>query len=925
MTEQSIFTAALEQAPDCREVFLDAACGGDVALRQRVAVLLAAHGRHHELLDGESLVAAPHQPLCEQPGMQIGPYKLVEQIGEGGMGAVWMAQQTEPVKRLVAVKLIKAGMDSRQVIARFDAERQALALMDHAHIARVLDAGTTSGGRPYFVMDLVRGVPITRYCDEQRLAPRQRLELFIPVCQAIQHAHTKGIIHRDLKPSNILVALYDGVPAPIVIDFGVARATGSPLTEKTVCTQYGQIIGTFEYMSPEQAQFNQLDIDTRSDIYSLGVLLYELLTGTTPLEQSRLRTVAFDETLRIIREEEPPKPSTRLSTADALPAIAASRSVEPARLNKLVRGELDWIVMKALEKNRDLRYETAHEFARDIERYLRDEPVLACPPSAAYKLRKFARTHRQLLAAAAAFALLLTAGCVVSTWQAIRATRAEQRATDERNRVVAEQRRGDQEAAIAKAVDEFLERDLLGQADIGNQAAGQVRNPKITVRELLDRAARGIDARFKGQERTEAAIRLTLGRAYRTLGEFDAAQKHLERSFALRKEKLGLHDASTLQSLEALALLAWSRGRHDDAETLFAQTLDIRRQTLGADHLNTLGSMNNLANLWWQHGRYAEAEDFYQRVHRARRAKLGGNHPDTLTSLGNLALLYAGQGRFAEAEPMFQEAIDGYRSTLGVDHPETFRTLANMASLYSNWGRYDEAERRYRELLAEGRRIKLDDDSPEMLRYTGALGAVLLARKQYADAEPLFRQVLDGRRARLDPDHPDTLTTMNDLAVVCMETRRYDEAEPLFRDALKASRTRAGPGHPLTLKITNCLASLCALRRQFDEAERLFGEVLESRRATLSKDHPETLISVHNLGACYRLSGKYDRAEPLLIEAVEGARTRLGANHPYTRKYIGSLVQLFEAWDKQSEADKWREQLTAPDGNQESKDTTADR
>jgi tetratricopeptide (TPR) repeat protein len=678
-------------------------------------------------------------------------------------------------------------------------------------------------------------------------------------------------------------------------------------------------------MSPEQAQFNQLDIDTRSDIYSLGVLLYELLTGTTPLEQSRLRTVAFDETLRIIREEEPPKPSTRLSTADALPAIAASRSVEPARLNKLVRGELDWIVMKALEKNRDLRYETAHEFARDIERYLRDEPVLACPPSAAYKLRKFARTHRQLLAAAAAFALLLTAGCVVSTWQAIRATRAEQRATDERNRVVAEQRRGDQEAAIAKAVDEFLERDLLGQADIGNQAAGQVRNPKITVRELLDRAARGIDARFKGQERTEAAIRLTLGRAYRTLGEFDAAQKHLERSFALRKEKLGLHDASTLQSLEALALLAWSRGRHDDAETLFAQTLDIRRQTLGADHLNTLGSMNNLANLWWQHGRYAEAEDFYQRVHRARRAKLGGNHPDTLTSLGNLALLYAGQGRFAEAEPMFQEAIDGYRSTLGVDHPETFRTLANMASLYSNWGRYDEAERRYRELLAEGRRIKLDDDSPEMLRYTGALGAVLLARKQYADAEPLFRQVLDGRRARLDPDHPDTLTTMNDLAVVCMETRRYDEAEPLFRDALKASRTRAGPGHPLTLKITNCLASLCALRRQFDEAERLFGEVLESRRATLSKDHPETLISVHNLGACYRLSGKYDRAEPLLIEAVEGARTRLGANHPYTRKYIGSLVQLFEAWDKQSEADKWREQLTAPDGNQESKDTTADR
>ncbi len=326
--------------------------------------------------------AAGHASSPEAPGALIGQYKLIEPIGEGGMGTVWMAQQTEPVKRLVAIKLIKAGMDSRQVIARFEAERQALALMDHANIARVLEAGTTSAGRPYFVMDLVKGVPITRYCDEHHLTPRQRLELFIPVCQAVQHAHQKGIIHRDLKPSNVLVALYDGKPVPKVIDFGVAKAAGQSLTEKTLVTGFGAIVGTLEYMSPEQAEINQLDIDTRSDIYSLGVLLYELLAGSTPFTRKDLEQAGMLEMLRVIREQEPSKPSTKLSTADGLPTLAANRGMEPAKLTKLVRGELDWIVMKALEKDRSRRYDTANGFAMDVQRYLTDEPVLACPPSA---------------------------------------------------------------------------------------------------------------------------------------------------------------------------------------------------------------------------------------------------------------------------------------------------------------------------------------------------------------------------------------------------------------------------------------------------------------------------------------------------------------------------------------------------------------
>ena len=352
--------------------------------------------------------------LRERPGTVIGPYKLLQQIGEGGMGTVFMAEQTQPVRRKVALKVIKPGMDSRQVIARFEAERQALAMMDHVNIARVLDAGATESGRPYFVMELVHGVPITKYCDDNHLTPRERLELFVPVCQAIQHAHQKGIIHRDIKPSNVMITLYDGKPVPKVIDFGVAKATEQKLTERTLFTQYGTMVGTLEYMSPEQAEMSALGVDTRSDIYSLGVLLYELLTGSTPLTHKRVQEAAYGEILRMIKEEEPPRPSTRLSdSGEALASISAQRHMEPAKLTKLVRGELDWIVMKTLEKDRNRRYETANGFAADVQRYLNDEPVQACPPSARYRFRKFARRNKEALAAAVLVSASLVAAVVV--------------------------------------------------------------------------------------------------------------------------------------------------------------------------------------------------------------------------------------------------------------------------------------------------------------------------------------------------------------------------------------------------------------------------------------------------------------------------------------------------------------------------------
>ena len=459
--QKDIFLKAIDfSSPHEQEAFLAEACGSDESLRRQVEAMLQAHAAADSFLEKPAAAldltvdAIPGRQevrvASESPGTRVGRYKLLQQLGEGGMGVVFLAEQQEPVRRMVAVKIIKQGMDSAQVVARFESERQALALMDHPNIARVLDASTTDAGRPYFVMELIKGIPITKFCDQEHLTPRQRLELFIPVCQAVQHAHQKGVIHRDLKPSNVMIALYDGKPVPKVIDFGVAKATSQKLTEKTLFTEVGSMVGTLEYMAPEQAELNNLDIDTRADIYALGVLLYELLTGSPPFSAQELRSNAFTEMLRIIREVEPPRPSTKLSSSQELPAIAASRKLEPSMLTTEVQGDLDWIVMKCLEKERGRRYETANAVVQDIQRYLTDEPVLAGPPSAGYRLRKFVKRNRGTVTAASVVLLAVVLGIIGTTWGWVDALdqrdKTEQARKDEADALkLAEKRRGEAE------------------------------------------------------------------------------------------------------------------------------------------------------------------------------------------------------------------------------------------------------------------------------------------------------------------------------------------------------------------------------------------------------------------------------------------------------------------------------------------------
>jgi serine/threonine protein kinase/Flp pilus assembly protein TadD len=740
--EAAIFNAARRiEAAEARRQYLEEACGQDRELLSRLEALLRVHDEDRSFLHGTApwVTPTPGGKSSPDPPTQIGPYKLRQQLGEGGFGVVHLAEQEQPVRRQVALKVIKPGMDSAQVIARFESERQALALMEHPGIAKVLDAGATDTGQPYFVMELVRGVPITDFCDKHRLPVDKRLELFVSVCQAIQHAHHKGVIHRDIKPSNVLVTTHEGSVAVKVIDFGIAKATQQPLTDKAVFTADGQMIGTPGYMSPEQAA--GLDIDTRSDVYSLGVLLYELLTGVAPVPRQQFLAGGYATLQRLICEEEPPRPSARLSALEEAAATdrARARGTDPRQLVRLLAGDLDWVVMKALEKDRNRRYPTPGSLAEDVERYLHREVVLARPPSATYRLGKFARRHRGAMLAAAAVAAALLTGTAVSVWQAVRATRAERAASQDRDRAVLEKSRADEQAAVANAVNDFFQNDLLAQASAHKQARpGQSPERDLTVRTLLDRAGSEIAGKFDGQPLVEANIRNTMGVAYDQLGEHAKAQQH------------------------------------------FARARDLYLEVLGPDDVRTLRATNNLANTFLGQGRLEESLKLFEDVVGAARRVYGPTSPDTLGPMNNLANVLARLRRWDEARALHEEALAGRRQVLGPDDPATLQSMNNLADVLRVQGHLDSARRLQEEALAGQIRV-LGPDNPHTLGSMYNIAVLLWLQGQMGEATAMFEKVLEAQSRVQGRTHPDTLAMMNSQA-----WRLATAADPKRRDPRRA-------------------------------------------------------------------------------------------------------------------------------------------
>jgi serine/threonine protein kinase len=861
MREQSLFIGALEKEdPAERAAFLDQACAGDPALRVRIEQLLLRHEQTGDPLD-VPLPPTVDGPVYEGPGTVIGPYKLVQEIGEGGMGTVWMAQQSAPIRRLVALKVIKAGMDSKQVLARFEAERQALALMDHPSIARVLDAGAAPGGRPFFVMELVKGVPLTKYCDEQRLTPKQRLELFVPVCQAIQHAHQKGIIHRDVKPSNVLVALYDGRPVPKVIDFGIAKATGHRLTEHTAVTGFGTVVGTLEYMSPEQAELNQLDIDTRSDIYSLGVLLYELLTGSPPFTKKELEKAGMLEMLRVIREQEPSKPSTKLSTADGLPTLAANRGTEPAKLTKLVRGDLDWIVMKALEKDRNRRYESANGMAADVLRYLADEPVHAGPASARYRLRKFVRRHRGAVLATGIVLAVLLAGVVVSTWQAIRATRSE-----------AAERRS---ATVARAINRYLIEDLLDAAT-PDEAQGR----KITVEEVLDRAAIKVDTAFPDEPEVEAGVRLAIGRAYLSLSLYGKADPHLRRALELREVHLGVDHADTLEAMQQVGWLCAYQGKFDEAEHLHSRALDGLRRAHGNEHPAVLAQMYNLGWVLAERHQHDRAEPIFRECFEMQRRVLGEEHPDTLETMDKLTQVIIHQSRWREAEPLANRCLEIKQRVLGDNSPATLDARRTVYMVLKVEGKWLEAERLCRENLTAAVRI-FPPNHRETLLYKADLGSLCLHLGRFSDAERELRECRDGLSQTVGATHDQSLSCASQHSLSLLELGKLHEAEQEAREALKAMQAKGtGPGQHSYGNLARLGKVLCG-RGKWAEGEKCLNEAVQGIRGLNAADEEYFLRAVkHEHAAALWALGRRDQARVLMWQVLDERRRALPPDHP---------------------------------------------
>ncbi len=831
----------------------------------------------------------------EQDGDRIGRYHLLEPLGEGGFGTVWLAEQVEPVKRSVALKIIKLGMDTREVIARFEQERQALAMMDHENIARVLDAGATDAGRPFFVMELVKGVPITKFCDAQRLGLRQRLELFSSVCSAINHAHQKGIIHRDIKPSNVLVTQNgDGAPLVKVIDFGIAKATQGKLTDRTLLTSQEQIIGTPAYMSPEQAALTGLDVDTRSDIYSLGVLLYELLAGRPPFDPKTLISAGYHEMCRIIVEVEPPKPSTCLSALGAEDAIAMrdTRQAEPSRLAREVRGDLDWIVMKAIEKDRARRYETANDFAMDLRRFLASEPVLASPPSAAYRFRKFARRNKAALLVAAMFAVVLITATIVSVWQAKVAIAAKQEALVRE----AKEREAREEA---QAVTEFVTGVF--------KSADPARNGRtITVAETLDRAVKQLDAAKTLDSVRRISLTSTLGSAYKDLGLNREAIPLLERVREHYLRTSGLESLKTTHAMYTLAQAYDDAGRAPEALRLREEVLAQRRKIFGSDHnLDTISAMGALAGSYFKANRMSEAIKLNTEALAVARICIGPEHNETLNIMRNLGAGYALAERWDEAVKLLEPALETIRKLRGVKHPAAIASLHNLAACYAQMGRAGKAVALHEELVALNREVY----GPEHLSTMSSIGNLALcyatagrrdeAAKTLEELLPLLRKVHG-------TGHPGTTRFGIQLARLYSESDRYLEARKLMEEMLPAARKNPGPAHPVTLEGMQILGYALARTGSLEDSAKLLEELLVLQQKVDGPEHKYTLGVMNKLAMVLSLTGRLPEAITVLEKALVSVRRVLPASDPDRSIYLLNLAQLYETAGRMEDAAKLR-------------------